>query len=394
MTQLSLETVTIDGFRGLRNLTLEGLGPVNILVGENNSGKTSVLEALSILCNAYDPYEWLAMVRRRDFGSLDETRIHSLRWSFPQTGQLVDPDFMFEAHCEMKCVGAFPVRKLSVDYKDILGEPSPRELERLRRQRSGTGDSLDEQWRGAEISHLVEFEQASGSQPTLFDDTEKPLVVPFSIQVWEEDRLVGRPRPLRKKGNLPTETLTPYSYQINRIQVRSHSKRLFPNEGDPYSGKSILLDLVKQFDPDVTDIEIASFRGGRPAIYLNHKRIGPAPLTVFGDAMRRAILLSSTILELRGGGILLIDEVEAGIHVSALKRVFSWLTEAASSLGVQIIATTHSLEAVDAISGSIPGPATNLVTYRLDQTENGTESKRIHGDLLHRLRFERGLDVR
>jgi hypothetical protein len=394
MTQLSLETVTIDGFRGLRNLTLEGLGPVNILVGENNSGKTSVLEALSILCNAYDPYEWLAMVRRRDFGSLDETRIHSLRWAFPQAGELVDPDFMFEAQCEMTSLGGFPVRKLHVDFKDILGEPNPRELERLRRQRPGTGNSLDEEWRGAEIVHYIEADAASDRQATLFGDATRTTVEPVSIQVWEEDRLVGRPRMVRRRGNLPTETLTPYSYQINRIQVRSHSKQLFPSETDPLSGKHMVLELVRQFDPDVVDIEIASFRGGRPAIYLNHKRLGPAPLTVFGDAMRRAMLLSSTLLELKGGGVLLIDEVEAGIHVSALKRVFSWLTEAASSLGVQIIATTHSLEAVDAISGSILGPATNLVTYRLDQTENGTESKRIHGDLLHRLRFERGLDVR
>ena len=84
MPRYSLDNVTINGFRGLKDLRLEGLGLINVLVGPNNCGKTSVLEALSILCNAFEPFEWVSMVRRRDFGRLDETRIQSLRWCFPQ----------------------------------------------------------------------------------------------------------------------------------------------------------------------------------------------------------------------------------------------------------------------------------------------------------------------
>src|SRR5438477_3689143 len=105
MRKLSLGDVTIDGFRGLRKLHLDSPGLFNILVGENNSGKTSVLEALSILCNAFEPFEWVSMVRRRDFGRLDETRIQSLRWCFPQSGQLADPEAIFEGECAMSCEG-------------------------------------------------------------------------------------------------------------------------------------------------------------------------------------------------------------------------------------------------------------------------------------------------
>jgi AAA15 family ATPase/GTPase len=49
MPRYSLDSVTIDGFRGLRNLRLDNLGLINILVGPNNCGKTSVLEALSTM---------------------------------------------------------------------------------------------------------------------------------------------------------------------------------------------------------------------------------------------------------------------------------------------------------------------------------------------------------
>ena len=393
MPQHSLDNVSIDGFRGLRNLTLDGLGPLNILVGENNSGKTSVLEALSILCNPYEPFEWLEMVRRRDFGGLDETRIHSLRWCFAQRGELADADFMFQSHCEMKSTGAFPLRKLHVEYKDIVGEPSAKELERIARQRPGTGDAIDEQWRGAEITHYVEADPTP-LKSSLFDSGTHSTIEPIVIQLWEEDRMMGRPSRSRRRGNLPTDTLTPYSYQINRLQVRSHSQQLFPSIADPTKGRAYVLELIRQFDSDIIDIEIASFRGGRPAIYLNHKRLGPAPLSIFGDALRRAVLLASTLHALKGGGVLLIDEIETGIHVSALQRVFAWLANAAKQFDVQIIATTHSLEAVDAIAQSVTDRIDDLVTFQLDQTEQETRVKRIPGELLLRLRRERGLDVR
>src|SRR6185437_11537582 len=116
MPKYSLDSVTIDGFRGLKNLRLDDLGLINILVGKNDSGKTSVLEALSVLCNPLDPFEWVAMVRRRDFGRLDETRVQSLRWCFSQSGQLADPEFLFEGQCTMSCDGKFPARKLQVAY--------------------------------------------------------------------------------------------------------------------------------------------------------------------------------------------------------------------------------------------------------------------------------------
>ena len=61
----SIDTLTIQRFRGLSELALEGLGSVNILVGDNNSGKTSILEGISIYSAPMDPYAWRTVARRR-----------------------------------------------------------------------------------------------------------------------------------------------------------------------------------------------------------------------------------------------------------------------------------------------------------------------------------------
>ena len=44
-----LSELTLTKFRAFDSFTLRGLGRVNLLVGTNNCGKTSVLEAISIL---------------------------------------------------------------------------------------------------------------------------------------------------------------------------------------------------------------------------------------------------------------------------------------------------------------------------------------------------------
>jgi AAA domain, putative AbiEii toxin, Type IV TA system len=377
MSKHSLDNVTIDGFRGLRHLRLDGLGQINILVGENNSGKTSVLEALSILCNASEPYEWVSMIRRRDFGRLDETRIQSLRWCFPQTGQLVDPDLLFEGECSMTYAGILPfLKSLRVTYRDIVGDPDPQETGRRRRR-------LVKERKDGEDEDFADVELRRGAEITHFVNDNTPVVA----RVWEDEPVhIGLLRSPRFP--LATETLTPYSYQINRVQVRYHSRYLFGTDRD------IVLDLIREFDPEITDLRQASFRGMRPALYLNHKRLGPAPLSIFGDALRRAVLLAGTLLSLKDGGILLIDEIETGIHVTALQRVFGWLTDVARKLNVQVVATTHSLEAVDAMALSAGEALGDLVTFHLDQTEQETRVKRIDGELLLRLRRERGLDVR
>ncbi|WP_365303649.1 AAA family ATPase [uncultured Thiodictyon sp.] len=102
----------------MRGLDLDGLGRVNILIGANDSGKTSVLEALSILCKPYDPGERAAMIRRRDFGGLGETITDSLRWCFTQISGLCEPDELFSGRCELQCEGRFPLRKLTAAYSE------------------------------------------------------------------------------------------------------------------------------------------------------------------------------------------------------------------------------------------------------------------------------------
>ena len=60
-----ISELNIITYRGIRNLEIDDLDRVNILLGDNNSGKTSVLEAIQILCNPCE-YNLLQVAKQRD----------------------------------------------------------------------------------------------------------------------------------------------------------------------------------------------------------------------------------------------------------------------------------------------------------------------------------------
>jgi hypothetical protein len=272
---------------------------------------------------------------------------------------------------------------LVVDLTEFYGEPDESAIKRFMLSRRNLDFEMPGiGWRGADITHESQWSQLI---------PENVLFPPTSFRVWEGLPITryARARKFYPPG-LMCEVLYPYSYQMNLLQVRNIS-RLKSTAG---IGSDV--DLLRQFDPDVLDIDIRSDSGYRPAVYLSHRRLGNVPLSIFGDAMRRSVLLSSTISRIQPGGVLLIDEVEAGIHADAQPNFFRWLISAAQQRNIQLFLTTHSLEAVDAMLSSMPADASEdgLVVYKLERDEQNVNAKRVAGDLLRRLRFDRGLDIR
>ena len=58
-------SIRIRGYRGLDSFQMQGLGRVNLLVGTNNCGKTSILECIELLRSVGDLHVLSAIVGRR-----------------------------------------------------------------------------------------------------------------------------------------------------------------------------------------------------------------------------------------------------------------------------------------------------------------------------------------
>ena len=80
-----LQQLTIAGYRGIRNLDLQSPGRFCLIVGPNNAGKTSILEAAALLCRPFDPGQWVQTARSRDPDCHPADGIWGL---FPESGTL------------------------------------------------------------------------------------------------------------------------------------------------------------------------------------------------------------------------------------------------------------------------------------------------------------------
>jgi predicted ATP-dependent endonuclease of OLD family len=78
------------------------------------------------------------------------------------------------------------------------------------------------------------------------------------------------------------------------------------------------------------------------------KRAGsdqPVPIGSMGDGMWRMLAMAIAITQCRGG-VLLVDEIDTGLHYSVMSQMWDLLYGAAQDLDVQVFATTHSYDCV------------------------------------------------
>lgn len=99
---------------------------------------------------------------------------------------------------------------------------------------------------------------------------------------------------------------------------------------------------MKEFDENILSINYDKNNFGRGTYKILSKSNNKAlPLNVYGDGMKKAILLMSAVVK-ANDGILLLDEFETAIHTSAMERTFKWILETCKKLNVQVFMTSHS----------------------------------------------------
>lgn len=391
MSTGSLKSIAIHKFRGIRDLELKDLGQINLLVGINNSGKTSVLEALSIYCHPLDIRVWLstAIQREQEYRISRTPSLDALQWLFAHDF-LLDREKLKAGTISISGSGTFAVKQMKATYEEIEGMFVSEKRRRLAAGDDQLAESEDEQI--GESEDLLELRKGLDlrvelytEQLSLFNREEADIIEDY--QLWEHEffsRASGKREP-----SLLTSVVTPASHRSDIGQFRLLSEARFHNF------KADVLELLRQMDQNISDIEILlspESISSRFNIYIQHERLGLAPVSTFGDGVRRLLHIALKLASVRGG-IFLIDELESTIHTEALQNSFRWLVRWCKEMDVQLFATTHSLEAVDALL-DVTEDESDLVLYRLEPKEIQTRVVRHDWDRLKRLREELGQEVR
>lgn len=331
-----LQKISIQKYKGVADITIDNLNRINVIVGDNNSGKTSFLEAVYLLINQNNLDGYFDLCRRRS-----KMAQLNINWLINEFGNNV------------KINGVFDKTSIGVYYE--LNEEDNSELNKA-----------------SYLSTLFvkgNIEQNTlESQARLFEDRNQEV---FYSRIESVCRM---------------SMSTPFYSNLTETILAAHAESVKTR-----SISKILSFIRNNIDSKIEDI-ILSDDNGLKRFYVTHSDFPERSIdiTQFGDGLQR-IFNISLHFALAINGILLIDEFENAIHYQLLERFTKFIQELSKEFNVQLFITTHSKECLDAFVKN--GYANNDLTfYKLSKEEK--RIKRIDADKYSDLIESVNVDIR
>lgn len=364
-----IESFLIQNFRCFADLTIGPLGRVNLVAGKNNAGKTALLEALFLFTGRTVHLDrWVALSfqtpRRRltDFHS-DVLLYDDIQWDFRREGKSFADAICFQG----KDSSGRSARLEATLRPGVNGPQGWQETPGWRSGPSGTGP--------ASTSGPLGWQASPGGQgatggPLGYGDDRKDLQVEFS----QDDPPQGEPRGARARlilsapgqhvdgagqGKPPLCLFLPSTARLVARDITRFSElKAERNEG-------WLVEALRTLEPRLTGLQVLSY----PDLPTLHGDVGlgrDIPISLMGEGVQRVFAFAMAA-NAASGGALLIDEVENGLHYSVLGKVWTILGDLARKFDVQIFATTHSYECIQAAQAAFAGEhANDLRLHRLE----------------------------
>jgi len=314
-----LKEIEIQNFRCFEQIKISGFERVNLIGGKNNAGKTALLEAIVLyLAPKASSIEMLRELRRESSEALK---------AMPKRAW----DNLFYLLDKHKIIVIIGTRDNYQDYRvEIVRESlfnifTTTVVDKIASQ--GIIDSLPKDKAGVSVITLK-----------LIINEKKPFLsslIASSSGSTNIDRM-------SLDDDADEVAIIPSFIRISGKELTAAYDRARFDDKD-----SEVIKAFQVIDPAIESVE--SFSIGEPTLYLRRKGESRLPLSLFGDAINR---VADIILKLVNSDhkILLVDEIENGIHYTNQREFWRILFRLAVELDTQIFATTHSLEMLQAFA--------------------------------------------
>lgn len=329
MSSLVLDSLEIRGFRAFDQLQIDRLGRVNLIVGKNNVGKSCLLEALRLYAHRGAPQTLLRTLEARDeLGEVIEGK--SVESYIRALGHLF---YGWRIFREYGRTDEFIISPLETTHSKLV---------------ISTAWYYADQNGGRNVLRRID-----PRQPLLIDVEPENTLPGLDIKFGEEDVLsvtldrffAGIPYSLlrgsRQVDEVPCRFISSDGLSHRKIAALWDDIALQPEESDVLKGLDIL-------SPNIERLNLLG-RGEQRAERIPMVRIKEAPIPIplrsLGEGMNR---LFGILLALANAkhGLLLIDEVDSGLHYAVHKDLWRLIFQVAQRLDVQVFATTHSWDCI------------------------------------------------
>jgi ABC-type branched-subunit amino acid transport system ATPase component len=336
-----IRSLTLENYRGFHRFDLHDIGRVNLIVGTNNAGKTSVLEAVHILeaPGEFGPI-WSTLTRRgEDFEESESNRV----------------------------IRQIDVRRLFHGHEVAVGS------------RISFGAETD---RGRDQFTAVIAEptsDAQAAQPRLFETLEPaddaefiPRAAALGLR-WQNGQTgvdFSAEHDLTRRGGITSEALRTMGRggEVQRVPIRFiTASSLSPDAVidlfeevvlTPY--EDFVVEALRIIEPSIERIATSGTErrrafssrgmGVRGGLLVRCRGIRDRiPIGSMGDGIWRILGLALALARTEGG-ILLVDEIDTGLHYSVMENMWKLVNQTAKKHKIQVFATTHSRDCYESLA--------------------------------------------
>ena len=347
-SKLHYPDLSIDGYRGFNNLSIPKLGRVTLITGRNNTGKSSVLEALRLHAQNATPHVVRSVLAfREEFNRTGD-----------EDGRASDHDSPFNVS---NLFNGHPLLtdKFGPITISTIGKGYPTKLT----MRVGWfSEEPDSEGNRRLVSKEGEFFGETEDVAGLIVETEEGKrfhrLESFSRHIPPHRRF---PQRSPDRARMPCIVVSSFSGEGTNSLGSLWDDVVLANRQE---------DMVKALhiiDPRITSVNMVGGDGpsrNRTAVVSAKNIARPVPLRSFGDGLNRLFAIILSLVSARGG-ILLIDEFENGLHYSVQLDAWNTVFRLAESLDAQVFATSHSWDTIAAFQEAASQTPEDGVLVRL-----------------------------
>ena len=346
--------LSIKSLRGIKNLELKQLGDVNVILGDNNSGKTTILEAVELF-RKKGIYNVIRVLNNRSVNRT--TNIDDFLYIFNVDDKLVDVS-MNSSSGKSNVTMDYSLNKINFSSEIFLSDKNDDKLKKV-------------------YSFIIEQQKLEGKelgqikgkyQYNEYIENYSFIPLDFSYNMVTDKDDAESNRIIYES---PFEHFNLNASMISNIKKNEAYYRIF-------------IQVLRIFDSSINKVDILTtnnyFNGSQePVIYIQCDNKDPMPIATYGDGIKKVICIASMITY-SIGGVLLIDEIETSLHHNYYSDVLYFLIKVAKKFDIQLFITTHSKEIVEVFSKyNIENKLeSNIKFYTLKKKQNKTNSRMLN----------------
>jgi predicted ATP-dependent endonuclease of OLD family len=328
-----LRDLTIQNYRCFKDFHIDGLARVNLIVGMNNSGKTSLLEAVYLLVNQKEPLHLVDLLERR--------------------GEITDPSVSLSSVEPLNRLPLYQIQQifhnhqLNLEQVILLQAEEENSLPHLSLniQLCPSRESTNKQARIDTYKSQFElvFTYVGNEQKTI---QHIPVYNNGLIEKRAFQSLRESPFGFFLKPYFKSLFLTTSSVSFEQLAALWDKITLTPKE-------SSIVEALQILEPAVERINFTSRQTFNSGILLKLRgQDDPIPLGSMGEGMRRILTLAMAAVTVENG-FLLVDEIDTGLHYETQTDMWRLVLDVAQQLNVQVFATTHNWDCISAFQEAL-----------------------------------------